>query len=253
LICAKFLSIGYVFHLGERYKKEALIWPILHRSFIFLALLIVLTMLEELIVGYLRHRAFADSLAEIGGGTLHQAIATSIIMLLILIPSLPFARLPTLSADAYCFAYSLSRAEGSMRRRRRHTAKEPNKMRTASLIAISGLFVQAAHADVVRILTFPNVMLGTWAETAERCTAKDKSNIVIAPAKHGDGAGSCAVPFIVETSGSAGPNYAVHALCTSASLPEKTQIVNIVVRPLGQDRAAMGRSFEDLKTYQRCP
>ena len=126
-------------------------------------------------------------------------------------------------------------------------------MRTASLIAISGLFVQAAHADVVRILTFPNVMLGTWAETAERCTAKDKSNIVIAPAKYGDGAGSCAVRFIVQTSGSAGKNYAVHALCTSASLPEKTQIVNIVVRPLGQGRAAMGRSFDGLKNYLRCP
>jgi hypothetical protein len=45
----------------------------------------------------------------------------------------------------------------------------------------------------------------------------------------------------------------VHALCTSASLPEKTQTVNIIVRPLGDDRASMGRSFEDLKTYQRCP
>ena len=121
-------------------------------------------------------------------------------------------------------------------------------MRSASLIAISGLIVQAAHADVV-----PNVMLGTWAETAEQCAAKDKSNIVIAPAKYGDGAGSCAVRFIVQTSGSAGMNYAVHELCTSASLPEKTQIVNIVVRPLGQDRVAMGRSFENLKTYQRCP
>ena len=32
LICAKFLSIAYVFHLGERYKKQALIWPTLHRS-----------------------------------------------------------------------------------------------------------------------------------------------------------------------------------------------------------------------------
>jgi hypothetical protein len=126
-------------------------------------------------------------------------------------------------------------------------------MQTSSFIVVSGLFIQAAHADVVRIPTFPNVMLGTWAETAEQCTAKDKSNVVIAPAKYGDGAGSCAVRFIVQTSGSAGINYAVHALCTSASLPEKTQIVNIVVRPLGQDRAAMGRSFENLKTYQRCP
>jgi hypothetical protein len=93
LICAKFLSLGYVFHLGERYKKEALIWPVLHRSFVFLALLIVLTVLEELIVGYLHHRAFATSFAEIGGGTLHQAIATSIIMLLILIPFFAFRSL----------------------------------------------------------------------------------------------------------------------------------------------------------------
>jgi hypothetical protein len=126
-------------------------------------------------------------------------------------------------------------------------------MRTAGLIILSGLVVQAAHADEIRHLTFPNVMLGTWAEMAEQCAAKDKSNIVIEPAKYGDGGGSCAVRWIVQTSGSRGINYAVHALCTSASLPEKTQIVNIVVRPLGDDRAAMGRSFEDLKNYMRCP
>lgn len=93
LICAKFLSLGYVFHLGERYKKEALVWPTMHRSFVFLALLIVLTVLEELIVGYLHHRTFADSMAEIGGGTLHQAIATSIILLLILLPFFAFRSL----------------------------------------------------------------------------------------------------------------------------------------------------------------
>src|SRR5215471_8176110 len=93
LICAKFLSIGYVFHLGDRYKKHALIWPTLHRSFVFLALLIVLTVVEELLVGYLHHRSFAASFAEIGGGTLHQAIATSIILLLILIPFFAFRSL----------------------------------------------------------------------------------------------------------------------------------------------------------------
>lgn len=90
LICAKFLSIGYVFHLGERYKKQALIWPTLHRSLVFLVLLIVLNVLEELIVGYLHHRTFADSIAELGGGTVHQAIATLIILLLILIPFFAF-------------------------------------------------------------------------------------------------------------------------------------------------------------------
>ena len=71
-------------------------------------------------------------------------------------------------------------------------------MRAASLIMLSGLFVQAAHAaDEIRLSTFPNVMLGTWAETAQQCAAKDKSNVVIEPAKYGDGDGSCAVSSIV--------------------------------------------------------
>ncbi len=77
-------------------------------------------------------------------------------------------------------------------------------MRTASLIMLSGLFVQVAHADEIRHATFPNTMLGTWAETAEQCAAKDKNNIVIQPAKYRDGGGDCAVRWIVETAGSNG-------------------------------------------------
>ena len=126
-------------------------------------------------------------------------------------------------------------------------------MRTANRVILSTLFVQVAHADEIRHATFPNAMLGTWAETAEQCDAKDKNNIVISPAKYRDGGGDCAVQLIVETAGAGGINYAVHSLCTSASLPEKTQPKNIIVRPLGPDRAVMGQSFEDLKNYQRCP
>ena len=131
-------------------------------------------------------------------------------------------------------------------------------MRTAILIVLWGLFVQIAHAaDEIRLSAFPNIML----ETAQQCAAKDKSNVVIEPAKYGDGDGSCAVSWIVESEGSRGINYAVRALCTSASLPAKTQTVNIIVRTLGPDRAAMGRIylrsagsvFDNLKTYLRCP
>jgi hypothetical protein len=39
----------------------------------------------------------------------------------------------------------------------------------------------------------------------------------------GDGGGDCEVRWIVETAGSDGINYAVHSLCTSASLPEETK------------------------------
>jgi hypothetical protein len=75
-------------------------------------------------------------------------------------------------------------------------------MRTASLIMLlSGLFVQVAHAaDETRRSIFPNVLLGTWAETAQQCAAKDKSNVVIEPAKYGDSDGSCEVRWILPTS-----------------------------------------------------
>jgi hypothetical protein len=110
-----------------------------------------------------------------------------------------------------------------------------------------------ARADIVRHTTFPAALLGTWAEDAQQCATKDKSNVLIESANYGDGSGNCVVRWIVETAGSRGTNYAVHALCTSASQPDKTQTVNIVIRPQSDGRAVMGRSFDNLKTYTRCP
>jgi hypothetical protein len=93
LICAKFMSVGHAIHLGERHQKEALIWPTLRRSFVFLALLLVLNVLEEVIIGYFHHRGVMDSIAAVGGGTIHQLIAGSIIVLLTLIPFFAFRSL----------------------------------------------------------------------------------------------------------------------------------------------------------------
>jgi hypothetical protein len=131
-------------------------------------------------------------------------------------------------------------------------------MRIASAIVISVLsmtvlLVSAAYADIVRHITFPTALLGTWAENTQQCTTKDKSNVLIQSANYGDGSGSCVVRWIVETAGSRGTNYAVHAVCTSASQPDKTQVVNIVIRPQSDGRAVMGRGFDNLKTYLRCP
>ena len=90
LICAKFASIGHALHIGERFKDLPLIWPTLFRSLVFLLLLIILNSLEEVIVGIMHGRGVADSLAELGGGTLNQLFATSIVGLLILIPFFGF-------------------------------------------------------------------------------------------------------------------------------------------------------------------
>ena len=93
LICAKFVSLGHMFHLGERFKSQPLIWPTLHKSVAFLVLLLALNAVEEVLVGLLHRRAILDSLAEIGGGTLDQLIATTVIGFLILFPFFAFRAL----------------------------------------------------------------------------------------------------------------------------------------------------------------
>lgn len=93
LICAKFVLVGRALHLGERFKHQPLIWPTLHQSLAFLLFLLLLNFLEEGIVGYFHGRGFVASMTEVGGGTLHQLIATSVIGLLILIPYFAFRAL----------------------------------------------------------------------------------------------------------------------------------------------------------------
>ena len=93
LLCAKFVLVGRALHVGERFKTMPLIWPTLHKSLAFLALLLILNLLEEIVVGLIHHRTVANSIAEIGGGTLDQLIATSFVILLILIPFFAFRSL----------------------------------------------------------------------------------------------------------------------------------------------------------------
>lgn len=90
LICAKFASIGHALHVGERFKNLPLILPTLYRSLAFFLLLFILNALEEIVVGLMHGRRTVDSLAAMGGGSLDQLVATSIVGLLILVPFFAF-------------------------------------------------------------------------------------------------------------------------------------------------------------------
>jgi cytochrome bd-type quinol oxidase subunit 2 len=98
-ICAKFMLMGRVFHMGERFEKLPLIVPTLHRSFIFLLLLAVLTFIEEIVVGTIHGRTVPDSISGIAGGTLQQMVATILIIFLILVPYFAFRSLGEIVGD----------------------------------------------------------------------------------------------------------------------------------------------------------
>ena len=53
----------------------------------------MLNALEEIVTGIIHHRRFSNSISNVGGGTLDQLIATSFVVLLILIPFFAFRTL----------------------------------------------------------------------------------------------------------------------------------------------------------------
>ena len=101
-LCAKFMLMGRMLHIGE-HKNRPLIVPTLHKSLGFLVVLMLLTVLEEVVVGAIHGRTIADSLSEVAGGTFPQVVATSFIMLLILIPYFAFSSLGEVLGDRTLF------------------------------------------------------------------------------------------------------------------------------------------------------
>lgn len=86
LILGKFMLIGHALRLGERHADRPLIYSILRQSFVFLGLLLVLDLIEEVVVGALHGRSVAELFAGIADGSWLEILATCIIVFLILVP-----------------------------------------------------------------------------------------------------------------------------------------------------------------------
>ncbi len=90
MLLAKFILVGHAMKLGERKTRGPLIWPTLRNALAFLVLLVVLTVLEEVIVGLFHGQSIAVSLGELFGRRLEETGAGILIVLLVLIPYFAF-------------------------------------------------------------------------------------------------------------------------------------------------------------------
>jgi hypothetical protein len=86
LLVAKFVQLARAARIGERYQAKPLIWPTLYKSVVFLAVVWILTVIEEAIVGLLHGRSILESVAGIGGGTALQFIAMMVLTFFIFFP-----------------------------------------------------------------------------------------------------------------------------------------------------------------------
>jgi hypothetical protein len=90
VVLAKFMLIGEAMKIGERATLSPLIWPTLQKAFALLVLLIVMTIIEEAVIGLFHHQPITASLGELFGPRFDETIAGYIIMLLVLIPYCAF-------------------------------------------------------------------------------------------------------------------------------------------------------------------
>jgi hypothetical protein len=91
LVSAKFIMLLHALRIGERIGGVGVLFAdIFKNSVLFVVFLIALTVVEEMIVGHLHGRTSQQILSEMAGGTLPQAFAVSILMLLVLIPYFAF-------------------------------------------------------------------------------------------------------------------------------------------------------------------
>jgi hypothetical protein len=90
LILGKFVLVAHALGIGDRNKPRRLALAILFKSVLFALLLIALSLVEEVIVGFFKGRQLREVLGEFAGGTLPQLLATSFLILLIMIPYIAF-------------------------------------------------------------------------------------------------------------------------------------------------------------------
>jgi hypothetical protein len=91
LILGKFILVLQAIKVGEPSDKTGiLIVDIIKTSFLFLIFLVALNAVEEIVLGLFHGRAARDVLGEMADGTLPEAIAVCVLLLLVLIPYFSF-------------------------------------------------------------------------------------------------------------------------------------------------------------------
>jgi hypothetical protein len=124
---------------------------------------------------------------------------------------------------------------------------------SASLGMLAALVSHAACADVVRHVTVPEPLRGTWATGSDNCNKAGSPVIVLSAKSYVSSDANCAVDWIDETAGAQGPVYSAHLRCANTPKSAQTAITNVIFLRKDPDKLSIGADFSKLEIYQRCP
>jgi hypothetical protein len=110
LILGKFILVLQAIKIDERGDKRGiLLIEILKTSILFLIFLVALNAMEEIALGVFHGRAVHEVLGEMAAGSLPEAIAVCVLLLLVLIPYFSFRSLASRLGDGVLWKYFTDR------------------------------------------------------------------------------------------------------------------------------------------------
>jgi hypothetical protein len=89
-LIAKFVLVGRTFHVGERRRTRPLIWQTLHQSLLFLLVVVVLDVIEEIVIGLIHGQGIGQSMRSVVGRNPEELVAEFIIVFLLFFPYFAF-------------------------------------------------------------------------------------------------------------------------------------------------------------------
>jgi hypothetical protein len=90
LVLAKFILVLQQLRLGDRHRGQPLAIAVLLRSLLFLAALLALSLLEEVILGIIHGKGAAAALQAFAAGRVAELAASALILWMVLLPYLAF-------------------------------------------------------------------------------------------------------------------------------------------------------------------
>ena len=90
LVLGKFILLGEAAGVGKQARGRTLAGAMAIKSVLFFALLVVLSVIEELVVGRVHGHSFAQTIAEYERHSLLEMLATCLLLLLVLVPLIAF-------------------------------------------------------------------------------------------------------------------------------------------------------------------
>jgi len=90
LVFAKVLLVAEDLHLGERFENKPLIYPILHKSFVFTIVLICFHIVESVVVGLWHGNTIAESIPPILGWNPKGLLGVGVMCFIVLLPFFGF-------------------------------------------------------------------------------------------------------------------------------------------------------------------